>query len=106
MIKVLNPKAKVLSMAKWSDTLQALTANQAVAIFSAAGVLGGLQKTANKAGMDLVMVGKAGLHHIPYAVGIRQGDADLSDELNRDLLDMVAAGPYDTSIPTKGGEIS
>src|SRR3546814_1222951 len=52
MIKVLNPKAKVLSMAKWSDTLQALTANQAVAIFSAAGVLGGLQKTANKAGMD------------------------------------------------------
>jgi len=105
MIKVLNPQAKILSMAKWSDTLQALTAKQAVAIFSAAGVLGGLQKTANKAGMDLVMVGKDGLNPIPYAVGIRQGDADLRDEINRVLMDMVEDGTYAKIFTKWWGEI-
>lgn len=105
MIKVLNPDAKILSMAKWSDTLQAITANQADAIFSAAGVLGELRKTANNAGMKLAMVGKDGLGPIPYAIGIRQGDADLRDEVNRILMDMVEDGTYEKIFKKWWGDI-
>ncbi len=105
MIKVLQPDAQVISMAKWSDTLQSLNANQADAIFSAAGVLGELKKTAGNAGMKLAMVGKDGLAPIPYAIGFRQGDASLRDEVNRTLMDMVDDGTYAKIFQKWWGEI-
>lgn len=105
MIKKLQPKAKILSLAKWSDTLQALSTHQAEAIFSAAGVLGQLKKTAAEAGLNLKMVGKDGLEPIPYAIGVRQGDAALRDEVDFLLMSMVDDGTYKKIFEKWWGEI-
>lgn len=105
MIKKLQPKAKILSLAKWSDTLQALSTHQADAIFSAAGVLGQLRKTAAEASLNLKMVGRDGLEPIPYAVGVRQGDAALRDEVDFLLMSMVDDGTYKKIFGKWWGEI-
>jgi len=105
IIKAVQPQAKVLSMAKWSDTLQSIQANQVDAIFSAAGVLDGLRKSATSAGMKVAMVGRDGLAPIPYAIGVRQGDADLRDALNRLLMDMVDDGTYEKIFKKWWGEV-
>lgn len=105
IIKVAVPDAEVLSVAKWSDTLQALETNQVDAIFSAAGVLAGLAETAQSAGTDLRIVGEPGIAPIPYAIGVRQGDAALRDALNLHLMEIVEDGTYATIFEEWWGDV-
>lgn len=84
----------VLSVAKWTDTMQALKAHQADAILATDGTIRGSAKTLEASGTHTRLVGPDGLLPLPYGIGVRQGDANLRDTLNLELMAMQSDGTY------------
>lgn len=84
----------VLSVAKWTDTMQALKAHQADAIFATQGTVEGSEKALDASGTKTRVIGPDNLLPLPYGIGVRQGDAALRDTLNRELMEMQDDGTY------------
>lgn len=88
------PGAKVLSFQSWPAALQALLRGDAEAVTTTVGILSGLQQTARDNGEDVKIVAP-GIAQGPLAMGFRQGDAALRDEVNAALMGMAEDGTYD-----------
>lgn len=84
----------VLSVAKWTDTMQTLKAHQADAVFATKGTIEGSKKALDASGTRTRVIGPEGLLPLPYGIGVRQGDGTLRDTLNRLLMEMQADGTY------------
>jgi ABC-type amino acid transport substrate-binding protein len=87
------PAAKVLSFQSWPEALQALLRGDAEALSTTTGILSGLEKTATQAGKHVKVVGD-GFARGPVAMGVRQGDSVLRNEINAALMSMVDDGTY------------
>ncbi|ANY08321.1 transporter substrate-binding domain-containing protein [Pseudonocardia sp. HH130630-07] len=88
------PTCSVLSVAKWTDTMQAVLSGQADAIFATEGTINGSKAALDRSGTATRVIGPDGLLPLPYAIGIRQGDSALRDALNRELMAMQDDGTY------------
>lgn len=94
LAKKICPTCSVLSVAKWTDTMQTLKAHQADAIFATGGTIKGSQKALDRSGTPTRVIGPDGLLPLPYGIGVRQGDSNLRDEINRELMAMQSDGTY------------
>lgn len=88
------PGAKILSFQSWPTALQSLLRGDADAVSTTVGILTGLQATAKKSGENVKIV-SPGIAQGPLAIGFRQGDAALRDEINAALMGMADDGTYD-----------
>lgn len=88
------PTCSVLSVAKWTDTMQTLKAHQADAIFATDGTIRGSKKALDRSGTRTRVIGPDGLLPLPYGIGVRQGDANLRDKLDLELMAMQSDGTY------------
>ena len=94
LAKKICATCSVLSVAKWTDTMQALKAHQADAIFATGGTVGGSKKALDRSGTPTRVIGPEGLLPLPYGIGVRQGDSNLRDLINRELMAMQRDGTY------------
>ncbi|MBK1786626.1 transporter substrate-binding domain-containing protein [Prauserella cavernicola] len=85
---------QVLSVSKWTDTMQSLLARQADAIFATRGTVEGSQEALAKSGTVTRVIGPDDLLPLPYSIGVRQGDSTLRDAINRELMAMQDDGTY------------
>jgi ABC-type amino acid transport substrate-binding protein len=88
------PGAKILSFQSWPTALQSLLRGDADAVSTTVGILTGLKATAEKSGQNVKIV-SPGISQGPLAMGFRQGDAALRDEVNATLMGMAEDGTYD-----------
>lgn len=84
----------VLSVAKWTDTMQALLSGQADAIFATEGTINGSKAALDRSGTATRVIGPDGLLPLPYGIGFRQGDGALRDAVDHALMAMQDDGTY------------
>ncbi|TDE54080.1 transporter substrate-binding domain-containing protein [Nonomuraea mesophila] len=98
------PGAKILSFQSWPTALQSLLRGDADAVTTTVGILTGLKSAADEAGVKVKIV-SPGIAQGPLAMGFRQGDAALRDEVNAALMSMAEDGSYDRIYAKWWGEV-
>jgi ABC-type amino acid transport substrate-binding protein len=94
VLRAKAPGAKILSFQSWPTALQSLLRGDADAVSTTIGILSGLKATADKSGENVKIV-SPGIARGPLAMGFRQGDAAIRDEVNAALMGTAEDGTYD-----------